>query len=273
MLVAVAGKGQTEIMNILSFGGGVQTVTIVFMSILGHLQKPDYAIFADPQNESAETYKYIEWLKPQMFTAGIPLIVKSKGNICENTLSGKRFASMPVFTRTEGEVGKLRRQCTNEYKVQVVYQAIREILGLTPRKRIKQDINVWLGISRDEAHRMGISKFSRIKNIYPLIEKDMSRQGCIRFLKEHNIPIPPKSSCIVCPYHGDRYWRDMKASRPNEFLFACDFDRKIRTNACRKTTRKGEIFLHRSCKPLDEVKFDDGNYELWGEECAGHCGV
>lgn len=260
-------------MNILSFGGGVQSVTIVYMAINGDLPKPDYAIFADPGWESELTYKYIWWIKPQMEKAGIPLVIRSKGNIRQDALSGKRFASMPVFTNLNGNIGMLRRQCTNEYKVQVVYKTIREILEVQPRKRVKESIDLKLGISVDEAHRMNTSRKKWIVNKYPLVEKGISRQGCIKYLKKHNIPIPPKSACIGCPFHDDIYWDDMKKNRQAEFADACEFDRRIRTNACRKNTLNGEIFLHRTCKPLIEVKFHDGNYELWGEECTGLCGL
>ena len=43
-------------MKVLSFGGGVQSVTIAHMCINGDLPRPDYAIFADPMWESRATY-------------------------------------------------------------------------------------------------------------------------------------------------------------------------------------------------------------------------
>jgi hypothetical protein len=258
-------------MKVLSFGGGVQSVTIAYMCINGDLPKPDYAIFADPQWESKATYDYINSMKPIMERAGIPLIVRSKGNIRTDALSGRRFASLPVFTEMGGKIGMLRRQCTNEYKIQVVWKAIRELLNVPKHGRVKEVVDMWLGISRDEAIRMKPSRVRWIRNVYPLIDKDMSRQGCKIYLKKHKIPEPPKSACIGCPFHDDGFWRDMQKDSPVEFEDACKFDDQIRLNS--KKGIDGKIYLHRSAKPLREIKFDDGNYELWGEECEGHCGL
>lgn len=258
-------------MNILSFGGGVQTVTMVAMCINGDLPKPDYAIFADPGWESKATYDYIGWFKPMMEKAGIPLVIRSKGNIRIDALTGRRFASLPVFTMLGGKKGMLRRQCTNEYKVQVVHKAIREVLGVKKYCRVKQPVNVWLGISRDEAIRMKPSRVPWIKNTYPLIDKDMTRQDCILYLTKHGIKTPPKSACIGCPFHGDDFWRDMKKNSPSEFEDACDFDDRIRHQSARGLD--GLIYLHAQRKPLREVNFDDGMGELFGNECEGHCGL
>lgn len=258
-------------MKILSFGGGVQSVTIAYMCINGDLLKPDYAIFADPQWESKATYEYINSMKPIMEQAGIPLIVRSKGNIREDALSGRRFASLPVFTEMGGKIGMLRRQCTNEYKIQVVWKTIRELLGVPKHGRVKGVVDMWLGISRDEAIRMKPSRVKWIRNVYPLIDKDMSRQGCKIYLKKHKIPEPPKSACIGCPFHDNNFWLMMKQKNIKEFRDACDFDEQIRLNS--KKGIDGKIYLHRSCKPLKDVKLSDDNMELWGEECEGHCGL
>lgn len=258
-------------MKVLSFGGGVQTVAMTAMCINGDLPKPDYAIFADPQWESKATYDYINWFKPMMEANGIPLIIRSKGNIRIDALSGRRFASLPVFTMLDGKIGMLRRQCTNEYKIQVVWKTIRELLGVPKGGRVKQVVDMWLGISRDEAVRMKPSRVKWIRNCYPLIDKDITRQGCIKYLKDHNIPVPPKSACIGCPFHDDGFWKTMQKNSKDEFEDACKFDEQIRMNSRRGVD--GQIYLHRSCRPLRDIKFDDGNYELWGEECEGYCGL
>ena len=181
---------------------------------------------------------------------------------------------MPVFTKNEdGQSGMLLRECTNEYKVRVVLRAIREKMGLAKYKRVKEPVELWLGISVDEASRMKDSLRKWLTNKYPLIEKGMNRSNCIAYLKRKGFEVPPKSACICCPFHDDTYWKNMKKYSPKEFKDACDFDEAIRTNTCRKGKRKNDIYLHRSCKPLKDIKFDDGNMELFGNECEGHCGL
>ena len=260
-------------MKVLSFGGGVQTVTMVAMCINGDLPKPDFVIFADPQWESQATYDYMDKLKPMMFNAGMPLITRTRGSIRKDALSGARFATMPVFTSIDGKGGMLLRQCTNDYKIQVVMKAIREKMGVAKYKRVKEPVELWLGISIDEASRMKPSRTSWITNKYPLIDKNMDRSNCIAYLKRKGFEIPPKSACIGCPFHSDDFWKRLQKESPKEFEDACQFDDAIRTNACRKGKREADIFLHRSLKPLRSVKFDDGNMELFGNECEGHCGL
>lgn len=265
-------------MNVLSFGGGVQTVAITAMCINGDLPKPDYTIFADPGWESKKTYEYIDWFKDKMQQSGMPLIIRSKGNIRKDALSGRHFATMPLFTKFNNNDGMLRRQCTSEYKVIVVKKAIRELLGLKKGDRVKSIVNLWLGISTDEATRLKPSWDKWIVNKYPLIDAGMSRSSCISYLKRNNIPVPPKSACIGCPFHDDGFWRDMKRNSPDEFEDACSFDDAIRTSAMKKISKNGNTldgitYLHHSRRPLREVNFSDDQIELWDNECEGHCGL
>lgn len=260
-------------MNVLSFGGGVQTVTMVAMCLNGELPKPDLVIFADPQWESKSTYEYMDRLSPRMKEAGMPLVIRTRGSIRNDALSGKRFATMPVFTNLDGKGGMLLRQCTNDYKIQVVMKGIREHLGVMKHKRVKTKVRLWLGISTDEAIRMKPSRVKWIENVYPLIDARMNRSACIAYLKRNGFEVPPKSACIGCPFHSDDFWKILKKQSPHEFEDACQFDDAIRTNATKRGTRKSEIFLHRSLRPLRDVKFDDGNLEMFGNECEGHCGL
>ena len=53
-----------------------------------------------------------------------------------------------------------RRQCTEHYKVRPIRRKIRELIGLRKRQRIPSGatIELWLGISTDEAIRMRTSR-------------------------------------------------------------------------------------------------------------------
>src|SRR5690606_33579649 len=94
------------------------------------------------------------------------------------------------------------------------------------------------------------------------------------WLQRNGYPVPMKSACIGCPFHDDRYWRDMRDNRPEEWADAVDFDRQIRTGL------RGvlhEAYLHRSLVPLDQVDLstdrDYGQPNLFEMECEGMCGV
>lgn len=264
-------------MKILSFGCGKQTVAIAAMCIHGKFEKPDYAIFADPQSEDKDTYKYLEWIKPKFGEAGIKFISCTAGNIMKDALREGKFATMPVFTKDKnGKPGMLLRQCTNEYKIQPVIQAIRkQILGLKKGQKYKgEPVELWLGFSMDEAanrindnplvHRRPKWLVAR----YPLVEKHMFIDNCMAYLERIKWPLPPKSACIICPFKSDISWKELKEKNPDQFEEACQFDEQLRSH---RVSIKNPVYLHRSLLPLREIKFEN-QIELFG--CRqGFCGV
>lgn len=92
----------------------------------------------------------------------------------------------------------------------------------------------------------------------------MDRQQCIQWIAE-NFPghVPPKSSCIGCPYHSNNEWRALTEA---EFTDACLVDEALRN------TRglKHPAFLHRSCVPLADVDFTDYQLRLPFGEVQKH---
>src|SRR3546814_2344577 len=87
-------------------------------------------------------------------------------------------------------------------------------------------------------------------NRFPLVEMGMTRRDCLRWLERNGYPAPPKSSCIGCPYHSDSLWRQMREEDPDAWDDAVVIDRMIRTGF---RNLRDEVFLHRSCLPLDEA--------------------
>jgi hypothetical protein len=258
-------------MIVLSFGGGVQTVAVAAMACNGKLPMPDFAVFADTRWETAATYDYIAKFGAWMGDRGLKLKTVSKGDLRSDALDPThKFVSMPLFTETDkGPASMLRRQCTNEYKVQPVIQAIRREAGLSYRQRWKGDgVSLWLGISTDEAHRAKDSRVPWISNVYPLIENGFNRQDCINYIKGVGLEVPPKSACIGCPYHSNNYWRELKKNSPQEFDDACEFDDLIRET---KVSLIKKVYLHRSLRPLREADLGEDQLDLFGNECEGHC--
>ena len=110
-------------------------------------------------------------------------------------------------------------------------------------------------------------------NNYPLVDLKMARQDCLDWIKDNGYQKPSRSACIGCPYHSDAEWIDLKENSPEEFMQAVEFEKDINK---RGTTYEGKVFLHRSLRPLDEVKFknkSDKQINLFEMECQGMCGV
>lgn len=271
-------EDKKTILNVISLGAGVQSSTMALMAAKGLLPKPDCAIFADTGYEPKSVYLYLDYLKSML---PFPVHIVSKGNIKEDMLAAKdttKFLVAPFFTKnkTTGKKGMIMRQCTNDYKIQVIRKKIRELCGIEKGKHFPKDKKViqWIGISMDEIMRMKPARDKYIENYHPLIENKLTRQNCISWLKMHNFLLPEKSACICCPYHDDAYWHFMKTERVAEFADAVEFDKQIR-NITRKEDE--EIFTHRSCLPLDQVNFDKKDsskqLDMFNMECEGLCGV
>ncbi len=272
-------ENREKTLTVISLGAGVQSSVMAIMAAKGDFPKPDCAIFADTGYEPKAVYRYLEFLKKIL---PYPVYVVSKGNIKKDMLdsidNGTRFPTAPFFTQAEitGKKGMLRRQCTADYKIVPIRKKIRELCGIKYGKHFPKNkyVEQWIGISTDEIQRMKPARDKYILNRHPLIEAKMSRQDCIDYLKKEKIPLPEKSACIVCPYHNDAYWHFMKTERPEEFADAVEFDKNIRTGS---RNIRDKLYLHRSCKPLDEVEFNkkenDKQLDMFNNECEGMCGV
>lgn len=258
-------------LKVISLGMGVQSTALYLMSSMGYkIPRADVSIFSDPQAEHYKTYEMLDWLiNWQKENDGIPIIINRNYNIFEDqmkTPTGARVPSIPAHTE---ESGILMRQCTETYKINPVKESIRKIHKLEPKKRMKET-ELWLGISLDEIQRMKESRMYNIKYFYPLIYHSMTRNDCIDFFKHNNFPIPIKSSCVFCPYHSDKYWKDMQKENGDAWNISVKVDKAIRV----KKNLDQKLYLSSRCKPLDEIDFDDGQLEMFeGYDCEGYCGL
>lgn len=266
------GDGMSPQLTVLSLGAGVQSTTLALMAAADELPRPDCAIFADTGAEPASVYQHLDWLENIL---PYPVHRVRRGDLqadCLANVAGEqtgKLSTIPAFTRGgDGRAGILWRECTSDYKIAPITAKIRELCD------VSLGVERWLGISTDEAHRMKPSRERWATNRWPLIEAGMSRADCLGWLARHGFPSPPKSACIFCPYHSDTMWRDLRDNDPVGWQQAVAFDAAIRSGF---TGGKGEIFLHRSLQPLDQVDLrswsERGQPDLFGEECEGMCGT
>jgi hypothetical protein len=258
----------------------VQSTTVLLMAIEGELERPDRAIFADTQWEPQAVYTHLAWLEGVAQAHQLPVYRVTSGDIRARILAqvpGKRIANPPLFIKNaDGTKGMLRRGCTKSFKVEPITQKIRELLGVAKGRQVPTGMRVeqWFGISLDEAHRMRTAHVPWIVNVYPLIDRRMTRQDCLRWLDRHGYPTQPKSACIGCPYHNDEMWRQIRTADPAAWTEAVAFDAAIRRGL---RGMRGEAYLHRARVPLDQVdlssRTDHVQLNQFGNECEGLCGV
>ena len=266
----------------LSLGAGVQSSTLALMVAHGEVEPVDAAIFADTQWEPRKVYEWLDWLEAEIQRCPNPFPVHrvTKGSLRDNILTkqnstGGRYLAIPWhIVMPNGDRVMGRRQCTGEYKIKPLVKKQRELVGLVPRQRAKSVLcETYIGISTDEALRMKPSQEAWKVHRWPLIEKGMARHDCLRWMEKKGYPLPPKSSCIGCPYHHDNEWRAIKAD-PESWADAVMLDKIIRDPV---RGMRGQQFMHRSCVPLDEVDLstaaDHGQVDMFNNECEGMCGV
>lgn len=280
--------------HILNLGAGVQSTTLYLMFLHGHLTPQiDYAIFADTGEEPTPVYRHLEWLQS---LNGPRILIRSVGRLGEHlkhgrNSSGQRFASIPAYTTDEPGIpkGMLRRQCTREYKLEVVEHIIRyEIVGLQPRQWFPRDeihIQQYIGISFDEAGRaarirLRYNEIPWATPIFPLIERQITRPMCQQRLKAYGVPHEvPRSACVFCPYHSNEEWRWLRDNDPAGFKRAVEIDEALRTlGHVVNRNLDQKLYVHRSCVPLSEASLErhessrDQTFMGFYQECHGLCG-
>ena len=179
---------------------------------------------------------------------------------------------MPLsILKPDGSVAKMGRQCTTDYKLVPIRREVRRRLGYRPYQKWRHQLETWLGITIDEAHRMKPAKEPWETVRWPLVELGWNREDCKRYLERHDLPVPMKSSCVGCPYHSDKYFREMKLNRPKEWRDAVSFDNSLRSGEFTIRGVEGQAYLHRKCIPLKDVYLQEDQRDLFGEECSGYC--
>lgn len=193
----------------------------------------------------------------------------------------KRLAKNPL--------GRVKRQCTPKYKIEVINQQVRLLLGalewfepcayccatgrrVAPwepdlgigpcsicrgsgqRRRVGSvtvgaRTNQWIGFSTDEMDRVTTVGFPS----YQSPQHPLLDIGWSRDDCEKFLGDrgwqAEKSACVGCPFHTDDVWIDMKHRDPEDFARAVDFDSDPRFR--NGSGMDSERYLHESRKPLN----------------------
>ena len=279
--------------NVLNLGAGVQSSCLALMAAKGEITPmPDFAVFADTQAEPQSVYDWLDWLETQL---PYPVFRISAGDLTLDQLTPKTRSSkmkdgvfregsylkrlIPVFGIHNGsKTAAIGSKCTSDYKIIPILKEIKKRC-LVKRGQKETTVTQWIGISWDEIQRAKPSRDKWTQHYFPLLDKKITRAKCQEWMKENGYPEPPRSACFYCPFHSDNEWRRLRDEDPNYFKRAIDFDHQLRA-AFKKYDKnmQMEVYLHNSCKPLDQVDFDndvDKGQQVWDfqAECEGMCGV
>lgn len=87
-------------------------------------------------------------------------------------------------------------------------------------------------------------------NVYPLVDRRITCNGCVVWLQAHNLEVPPKSACTFCPYSSINAWKKRKRAGGPDWEEAVQVDEAIRLQ---RTKQGHQLFVHPARKPLAEA--------------------
>ena len=195
----------------LSFGAGVNSTALMLLLLDEGVEFE--AVFSDTGCEWPETYEHLRllqdegyeftWLRPE------PSGAKTLYEYC------MRWGMIPHVRR---------RFCTQKFKTRP--------LDRYPEK----PCTTYIGYDYGESRRRYVRDRKGIHFEFPLIERMITREGCVKIIRDHGLPVPPKSGCWLCPFQPLREWKRLRDTYPELFRMAMALEDK---NKYGFTFRKG----------------------------------
>ena len=238
--------------NYLSFGGGVNSVAMYLLLIDQGMEPGDpdkgfEAVFVDHGTDWPETYEYVE-----MFKSKYPLtVLKPIRRII--TPHEETFDNLYKFSYAKRFFpSRITRWCTSDFK--------RNVL----RKYHKTPCFVMIGFDWDEKHRAKIHSDKGEEYRHPLIENEITRKQCKEIIKSHDLPVPIKSGCFICPFQRVGQLRELRKKHPELF---CKLEQLENRNNDERV-RLGKELYYSFKKPVREVaeKLINNQSSLWAED-------
>ncbi len=263
----------TKLRRVLSLGAGVQSTFLALAMTERYRIDKVYAklkgsvvIFADTGSEKPETIKYWEEvIKPELIASEIEYYVvrSGRGKLHEDY---RKLNAIPF---------RMSRSCTANFKLKPIKDKMDEIFS----SRLKdEEIEMYLGITTDEAHRMKPSKVKYIRNMFPLIDLGYSRDDLYGFYDDWDLGAPVKSGCFCCPFAKADEMIQLSVDHPKLIDIVIDLEENARKHRPRKIGKSLNIVTTQLLNGKYTVKqIIDGarsqtSLDDWDmDECEGAC--
>ena len=219
----------------------------------------DEAVFADTGGEVPETYEYLATSKEYLARHEVPLtIVSKRGRSLYETSWDRRVFPSAIW-----------RWSTRDYKITPILRHYRSL---------DSHINQYLAIAWDEIHRMKDSRVGYVTNLYPLIDRRLTRADCVAIIEEARLPVPERSACYFCPFNSVERWRWLYETHSDLFDKAIALEE--RSKHCPSQRLTDQAFRERtdiSLRSLAEI-FADGRPipaqpAVEQQPCGAECGT
>ena len=204
-----------EYPQILSFGGGVNSAALAIMAINDGWRGD--IVFSDTGCEHPETYCWIEYFEREYLSRYGLSVTRLGPEQQHQNENPAKFGPMSLIDYCEqhGIIPMASvRWCTINWKV-------------LPMDAYSGDRTQMLGIAADEAHRQR-------DKVRPLVDRHITRKGCIEIIEAAGLDVPQKSGCYICPFQRDSQWRTLWERHPELFERAARLEESVqRTKAGR----------------------------------------
>ena len=212
------------------------------------------AVFVDHGTDWPETYKYVEMFKKKYPLTVLKPLARVKKNI------NREFDNLYEYSHaTQMFPNRVMRWCTHRFKsktLQDYYHAPCFVL---------------IGYDYSERHRAKIHSFKGQEFRFPLIEAEITRDGCKKIITDHGLPIPMKSGCYICPFQRVGHLRELRKKHPDLF---CKLEQlEKRNNYWRVVYGSSDVWpwvqepYYSFGKPVREVAEKGINQkQLWAED-------
>jgi 3'-phosphoadenosine 5'-phosphosulfate sulfotransferase (PAPS reductase)/FAD synthetase len=211
--------------NYLSYGGGVNSTA---MLLILHDEGQNFeSIYVDHGCDWPETREYVHEIMVKRFP--ITILTPQVDGYSNLHDYASRYAMIP---------SRKTRWCTNKFKVSVI------------NAYVQKPYFSLIGFSPDEAKRAKLSSQNGIENRFPLLEREIDREGCIEIIKAHGLPVPIKSGCWFCPFQRIGQWKLLRRRHPNLFCKAQQLE--AREMEARAKIGKGPLYLASKNRTLED---------------------
>lgn len=237
--------------NIVSYGAG-QNSTAMIIEMVNRGMPITEIIYSEVGNEMPETYVFLKEFKVWCEKKGLKFTeVKSKLGTIREYYEEKKIIPYRMF-----------RHCTHKFKVIPINKHIRDTYGL------KTPVNMVMGIASDEKHRSDkIKGRKQFTYLFPLIDWDVDRQGCIDIIKAEGLSIPVKSGCYFCPFQPKQAWKDLYKKHGELYQDSIEFEKNCR--AYPNSTLMGKTTLEDFKKAmLEQQDLSKFKEDVSLEQCA-----
>lgn len=254
--------------QLISYGGGVNSTAMILLLFSQGKHYP--IVYAETGIEKPQTDEYIPYFENYLKKKYGEKIEKisprthihlygeriRKNNIIDVTDYCEKIYTVPKFPS---------RWCTSYFK-------------RDPIMRWGKEKNIFIhaiGYAADESHRAKYPT-GKYSHSYPLIEEDITRQGCVDIIESAGLYVPEKSGCYICPFQRDIEWRKLYKNHAETWTEAKLIESKVSKAIGRKVT------IHNSGYSLQEYEdgwktenplFPDFNEQNYSDKQCPYCNL